>query len=80
MHLEKRNLFSFELPNSKRVVEFKLLTHGDEKEVTEKLKDYEKVEKLTGISNELTTRLKYQIQSVDGNKDQKFIDNFDVQM
>ena len=73
---ENGNLFSFELPNSKRVVEFKLLTHGDEKEVIEKLKDYEKVEKLTGISYELTTRLKYQIQSVDGNKDQKFIDNF----
>ena len=33
---ENGNLFSFELPNSKRVVEFKLLTHGDEKEVTEK--------------------------------------------
>ena len=73
---ENGNNFTFELPNSKRVVEFKLLTHGDEKEVIEKLKDYEKVEKLTGISYELTTRLKYQIQSVDGNKDQKFIDNF----
>jgi hypothetical protein len=73
---ENGNLFSFELPNSKRVVEFKLLTHGDEKEVDKKLKDYEKVEKLTGISYELTTRLKHQIQSVDGNKDQKFIDNF----
>ena len=52
----------------------KLKLHYDS--LNEKLKDYEKVEKLTGISYELTTRLKYQIQSVDGNKDQKFIDNF----
>ena len=73
---ENGNLFSFELPNSKRVLEFKLLTHGDELEIDKSLKDYEKVEKLTGVSNELTTRLKHQIQSVDGNKDQKFIDNF----
>ena len=70
------NLFSIELPNSKRVIEFKLLTHGDEKKVDELLKDYQKVEELTGVSSELTTRLKYQIQSVDGNNDQKVIDNF----
>ena len=73
---ENGNLFSFELPNSKRVIEFKLLTHGDEKKINEILKDYEKVEKLTGVSQELTTRLKYQIQSVDGDKTQKTIDNF----
>ena len=74
--LNKDNIFSFELPNSKRVLEFKLLTHGDEKKLDEILKDYEKVEKLTGVSQELTTRLKYQIQSVDGNKEQKDIDSF----
>ena len=55
---------------------FKLLTHGDEKKISEIQKDYEKLEKLTGVSTELTTRFKYQIQSVDGNNDQKFIDNF----
>ena len=70
------NLFSIELPNSKRVIEFKLLTHWDEKKVDEILKDYQKVEDLTVVSSELTTRLKYQIQSVDGNNDQKVIDNF----
>jgi hypothetical protein len=74
--LKNGNLFSFELPNSKRVVEFKLLTHGDEKAIEEILKDYKKVEELTGVSQEITTRLKYQIQSVDGNKEQKDIDNF----
>ena len=74
--LENGNLFSFELPNSKRIVEFKLLTHGDEVKINEILKDYKKVEELTGVSQEITTRLKYQIQSIDGNKEQKDIDNF----
>ena len=73
---ENGNLFSFELPNSKRIVEFKLLTHGDEVKINEILKDYKKVEELTGVSQEITTRLKYQIQSIDGNKEQKDIDNF----
>ena len=70
------NKFSFTLPNSKRVVEFKLSTHGDEQEIEETLKGLQKVEKLTGVSYELTTRLKNQIQSVDGDKTQKTIDNF----
>jgi len=72
----KGNTFEFELPNSKRVLNFKLLTQKDEKEIDEILKDYEKVEKLTGVSYNLTTRLKHQIQSVDGETDQKAIDNF----
>ena len=70
------NLFSYTLPNSKRVVEFKLMTGLDEKNIKQQLKDYEKAAELTGVSNELTTRLKYQIQSVDGNKEQSFIENF----
>ena len=70
------NLFSYELPNSKRVVEFKLLTQNDENQISENLKDYEKLTKITGIDRTLTTRLKYIIQSVDGNKDQKLIDKF----
>ena len=70
------NQFSFELPNSKRVLEFKILTQQDENKIAEMLKDYEKLTKLTGVDRTLTTRLKYLIQSVDGNKEQKFIDNF----
>ena len=73
---ENGNNFEFELPNSKRIVGFKLLTHGDENEISEILKDYEKVEKLTGVSYSLTTRLKHQIISIDGNTDQKEIDSF----
>jgi len=70
------NDFQFELPNSKRVLTFKLLTQGDENEIQNIIKDYEKVEKLTGVSQTLTTRLKYQIKSVDGDTNQKTIDNF----
>jgi|SRR6056300_120763 hypothetical protein len=73
---ENGNNFEFELPNSKRVIGFKLLTQKDENQIDEIMKDYEKVEKLTGVSNSLTTRLKYQITSIDGNTDQKEIDNF----
>ena len=73
---ENGNNFTFELPNSKRVIGFKLLTQKDEKQIDEALKDYEKVEKLTGVSYNLTTRLKHQIQSVNGKTDQKTIDNF----
>ena len=73
---ENGNSFTLELPNSKRVVGFKLLTQKDEKEIEEAMKDYEKVEKLTGVSSNLTTRLKHQIVSIDESTDQKEIDNF----
>jgi Cft2 family RNA processing exonuclease len=73
---ENGNNFTLELPNSKRVIGFKLLTHKDEKQIEETLKDYEKAEKLTGVSYSLTTRLKHQIVSIDGNTDQKQIDDF----
>ena len=74
--LQNGNNFEFELPNSKRKIGFKLLTHKDETEIDKILKSLEKAEKLTGISTEITTRLKYQIQSIDGDKEQKTIDNF----
>ena len=73
---ENGNNFTFELPNSKRVIGFKLLTQKDEKEIEEILKDYEKVEKLTGVSYSGTTRFKHQIVSIDGDNDQKKIDDF----
>ena len=73
---ENGNSFTFELPNSKRTIGFKLLTQQDENEIEETMKDYEKVEKLTGVSYSLTTRLKHQIVSIDDNTDQKEIDNF----
>ena len=73
---ENGNKFLFETPNSKRVIEFKLLTHKDEEEIRETLKDYAKVEKLTGVSQNLSTRIKQSIISVDENTDRKFISDF----
>ena len=70
------NTFDFTLPNSKVEINFKLLTQKDEKEIEKTLKDYEKAEKLTGVSYNLTTRLKHQIQSVNWKTEQKTIDNF----
>jgi len=74
--LKNGNLFSFELPNSKRVVEFKLLTHKDERNIDSELKGLQKISKVTGVESQLTTRLKHQIISVDGETDKKFISNF----
>jgi len=74
--LTNGNNFEYELPNSKRKIGFKLLTHKDEMEINEILKSLEKAEKITGVSSEVTTRLKYQITSIDENTEQKTIDNF----
>ena len=70
------NNFEYELPNSKRKLGFKLLTHKDEMEIGKILQTYEKAEKLTGVSSEITTRLKYQITSIDGDSKQSNIDKF----
>jgi len=68
------NNFSFELPNSKRPVTFKLLTGGDEKNIALEIKARQKISK--EHSSELTTRLKTLLLSVDGNSDKAHIINF----
>ena len=70
------NKFEFELPNTKRKIEFKLLTHNDERNIDKELKALTKLSKVTGIDNTLTTRLKTQIISVDGESDKLKIANF----
>ena len=70
------NKFEITLPVSKRVLEFKLLTQKDERVIETELKAYEKVDNITGISREMTTRLKHQIISVDGETDRKKINDF----
>lgn len=69
------NAFKFILPASQREVIFKLLTHGDEKKIQLELENLKKSNK-TGISKDLTTRLKYIIVSIDGNDDKKYISEF----
>ena len=67
------NEFEFELPATKRKLTFKLLTSGDERAIDEEVKGYEKIH---GIGYELTTRLKHQIISVDGDTKRASINNF----
>ncbi len=68
------NEFSYELPNSKRTVTFKLLTARDEKNIEVDLKALKKISKEK--SSELTTRLKRVLLSVDGNNDKTHVNNF----
>ena len=67
------NEFEFELPATKRKLTFRLLTSGDEKVIDEEVKGYEKIH---GIGYELTTRLKQQIVSVDGDTKRASINSF----
>jgi hypothetical protein len=74
-----KNEFDFQLPASKRVLTFKLLTSGDEKAIDRELKSMKKLNKLTGINPEITTRMKGAIVAVDGDREiqtvRKFVDN-----
>ena len=68
------NLYKFKLPKSGKEIEFKLLTHGDEAEISKEIQALARLYKGKGdTSFDVTTRLKYMIQSVDGNQDRGFI-------
>jgi hypothetical protein len=72
------NEFAFTLPKSKNTITFKLLTHKDEQEINRELEGLKKINK--DASPELSTRLKYIITSVQGERDKKiireFVDNY----
>lgn len=74
---KNKNEFSFELPHSKNVVTFKLLTIADEKAIEAEIKGLKKANLAAG---EITTRLKKQILSVNGDYEAKtirdFVDNY----
>jgi hypothetical protein len=70
------NRFKVVLPNSKRVVVFRLLTHGIDAEIDKHLAAIKKTAKKDAVDTELTTRLKRLIVSVDDNTDQGYINNF----
>ena len=73
-----RNEFEFELPQSKRVITFQLLTESKERKVKHELEAVKKKSKKMGdvTSKELTTRLKNMILSVDGESDRNIINQF----
>jgi hypothetical protein len=68
------NEFEFSLPSSKNTITFKLLTHGDEKSIDRELQGLKKIRK--DIIPEATTRLKYMITSIDGDREKKTIREF----
>lgn len=72
------NEFAFTTPKTGALLTFKLLTHGDEKKIEAEVKGLTKVN--PNGSFEVTTRLKYMVTSVNGDRDQKtirdFIDNY----
>ena len=68
------NEFSFTLPQSQNLVTFKILTHGDEKNMDSELRGLAKIQ--PDRSFETTTRLKYLITSVEGKRDKKDIREF----
>lgn len=71
------NEFDFTLPSTGVSITFKLLTGVDEKKINAELEGLKKINK--NISPELSTRLKYIITSVNGNRETKdirqFVDN-----
>ena len=72
-----KNEFTYVLPHSKNTVTFKLLTVGDEKAIEAEAKGLKKANMAVG---EITSRLKRQILSVNGNYEAKdvrdFVDNY----
>ena len=68
------NEFEFELPATKRKLTFKLLTSADETIILKEAEGYVKVG--DDISRDLTTRLKHQILTVDGDSKKANINSF----
>lgn len=74
--LNSDNRYEFELPIAKKKVIFKLLTHKDEKDINAEIQALNRLSKGETVSQDVTTRLRYMIQEVDGNTDRGFINNF----
>ena len=75
---EGLNEFEFTLPTSKNLIKYKLLTHKDEKNINTEI---EGLKKINPDSNPLSsTRFKYIITSIDGDREKKsireFVDNY----
>ena len=73
---EGQNKFTYQLPISGKNIEFKLLTHSDEREIDVELKKMRKFTKAGGVEPEITTRMKRAIISIDGDSDRANINKF----
>ena len=72
--ISSKGTFFFTLPKSETVVEFKLLSEKDEEKIKQEIEGFKKINK--DSSTDITTRLKHQIVSVDGNNDKNSIKNY----
>ena len=68
------NEFNLTLPATNIDITYRLLTHGDETKINRELEGYKKINK--DMVPELTTRLKFMIQSINGSTDTKDIRDF----
>ena len=71
---DNTNEFEFVLPHSKNVVTYKLLTVSEDKKIDEEIKSLKK--NLNQDAGLITTRLKHQITSVNGDRSPKTIREF----
>lgn len=74
--LNSENRYTFKLPKSGKEIVFKLLTHGDELEISKDVQALERINKSSASAFDVTTRFRYMIQSVDGNEDRGFINKW----
>jgi hypothetical protein len=71
---DNKNELEYITPNGKNKITFKLLTHGDEREIEREIDALKKLNK--DLSSDITTRLRYMIKSVDGNSEVGTITRF----
>jgi len=75
--LSSDNLYEFELPVSKKKVKIKLLTHKDELAINADIQAMNRLVKGKDVvSQDVSTRLRYMIQEVDGNNERGFINKW----
>lgn len=74
LYTKGQNEFTFNLPTSNNEITFKFLTQGDESKINRELEGLKKIKKEE--SPELTTRLKYMITSINGDRETKTIREF----
>lgn len=75
--LNSENRYDFELPISKKKIKFKLLTHKDEIDINAEIQALNRLVKGDNVvSQDVSTRLRYMIQEVEGNTDRGYINNY----
>lgn len=74
--LKNVNEFTYKLPKSGNDITYKILTHKDEATIENELKGLKKA----NINSEVTTRLKYMVLGINGDREPKairdFVDNY----